>query len=154
MKKDVKIVYEQYSSHDELPAEDGYLIQLAIEAMGRSYSPYSGFSVGAAVRLSDGRIVLGANQENAAYPSGLCAERVALFAAHSVLGEAHITALAVAGGPHRQLSGQPVFPCGACAQVLLEFEHPDDPVQIVLIGADAILKLDGAASLLPFGFKK
>ena len=154
MKKDVKIEYEQFASPDELPAEDGYLIQKAVEAMERSHSPYSGFVVGAAVRLSDGRIILGANQENAAYPSGLCAERVALFAAHSARGDAYITDLAVAGGPHRQLSGPPVFPCGSCAQVLLEFEHPDHPVRIFLIGADAILKLSGAASLLPFGFKK
>lgn len=154
MKKEVKIEYEQFSSPDELSAKDRELVQKAVEAISRSYSPYSRFAVGAAVRLSDGRIFPGANQENAAFPSGLCAERVALFAAHSDRNEAYVTDLAVAGASGGVLSRQPVFPCGACAQVLLEFENPAHPVRIFLVGQDSILQLTGATALLPFGFKQ
>ena len=93
-------------------------------------------------------------QENSAYPSGLCAERVALFAAHNDLRGAWITDIALVGGAGAEIDEEPVFPCGACAQVLLEFESPEHPVNILCAGSRRVLKLTGAASLLPFGFGK
>lgn len=161
-KKTLEIAYELFNSPDELSPADRALYDEALEAMARSYAPYSQFNVGSAVRLSDGRVFQAGNQENSAYPSGLCAERVALFAAHNDLQGAHITDLAVAGGKVLRedapgsfiLNNDPVCSCGACAQVLLEFEEPQHPVNILFIGKNAILKLRGAASLLPFAFRK
>ena len=154
VKKEVKIEYTAFSSADELDKTDRELVGEAIAAMKNAYASYSGFKVGAAVRLSDGRIFLGSNQENSAYPSGLCAERVALFAAHNDLRGAYITDMAVTGGKDGVLSQQSVFSCGACAQVLLEFETAGHPVNILFAGSQRILKLSGAASLLPFAFQK
>ncbi len=169
-KKTLEIAYEIFNSPEELSPSDRALYDEAIAAMTRSYAPYSQFNVGSAVRLSDGRIFQAGNQENSAYPSGLCAERVALFAAHNDLRGAHITDLAVAGGRVHQtalgedagkaapgtllLADEAVCSCGACAQVLLEFEEPQHPVNILFIGKNSILKLQGAASLLPFAFQK
>ncbi len=169
-KKTLEIAYEVFKSPEELNPGDRALYEEALAAMTRSYAPYSQFNVGSAVRLSDGRIFRAGNQENSAYPSGLCAERVALFAAHNDLQGAHISDLAVAGGKIFRtaqgadagqavpgsllLADEPVCSCGACAQVLLEFEDPAHPVNILFIGKNAILKLNGAASLLPFAFGK
>ena len=152
-KKKLEIAYEIFNSPEELSPSDRALYDEAIAAMTRSYAPYSQFNVGSAVRLSDGRVFQAGNQENSAYPSGLCAERVALFAAHNDLRGAYITDLAVAGGTS-SLGDDPVCSCGACAQVLLEFEEPQHPVNILFIGKNSILKLQGAASLLPFAFQK
>ena len=139
---------------ESLSQPDSELIARALEARTNAYAPYSHFRVGSALRLSDGRIFCGSNQENSAYPSGLCAERVALFAAHNDLRGAWITDIALVGGAGAEIDEEPVFPCGACAQVLLEFESPEHPVNILCAGSRRVLKLTGAASLLPFGFGK
>ena len=110
----------QFCQMDELSSEDQQLVKAAIAATANSYARYSNFNVGAALRLSDGSIVIGANQENAAFPSGLCAERSAIFAAQSQQPEHAITALAIAAKNVNGLMPDPVSPCGACRQVILE----------------------------------
>ena len=112
-------------SQDELESEDLKLVNAAKEATAGSWSPYSGFRVGAALRLDDGTVVTGSNQENAAYPSGLCAERTALFTAgHAHPGKA-VTALAIAARNDKGYTAQPITPCGACRQVLAETEQAE-----------------------------
>ncbi len=141
-------------AYDELSDEDRVLVDAAREATYRSYAPYSHFSVGAAIRLDNGEIVTGANQENAAYPSGLCAERTAAFYAHARYPEAKFRVLAVAA---RDTSGEeiaaPISPCGGCRQSLLEYETlAGDNVKVILAGRDAIYVLPSVKSLLPLAF--
>ena len=138
---------------DELGADDQKLVERAIEATRRSYSRYSHFSVGACLRLADGREVIGANQENAAFPSGLCAERSAVFAAQSMFPEEAITALAIAARNENGLTAQPVSPCGACRQVILEMEDRyKQDVRILLYGTEGVYVIPSVKSLLPLHF--
>ena len=122
------INYTEYSSIDEMEPQDIELVKAAIEAQKGSYAPYSTFNVGAALRLEDGTIVKGANQENAAYPSGLCAERTAMFAASANNPGKAMLSLAIVGGFNGTLSDTPCSPCGACRQVMREFAQLDMPV--------------------------
>ena len=108
---------------EELSEEERHLIELAIEATDRSYSPYSHFKVGAAIRLDNGEELSGSNQENAAYPSGICAERTTLFYAGAQFPDTPIRMLAIAArGTDGELTEEPTGPCGACRQVILESE--------------------------------
>ena len=116
--------------------EDRELAGAAIQAMGRAYAPYSHFHVGAAVRLSDGTIVPGANQENAAYPSGLCAERTAMFAASAAYPDLDMVSIAVAGGASGLLDHIPATPCGACRQVMAQYQHKSGKPMSILLSAD------------------
>ena len=116
--KQINIAYQEFSSIDELNAEDRELAQAAIEGMKGSYAPYSHFNVGAAVRMSNGQIVRGANQENAAFPSGLCAERTAMFAAGAKYPDKDMCSIALAGGVYGRITEEPATPCGACRQVM------------------------------------
>ena len=128
-----------------------HLLREARRARERAYAPYSGFSVGAAVAFSDGRVVTGNNQENAAYPSGLCAERVALFAARASHPDALITRMAVVGANR----GHGLFPCGACRQVMFEYEQRQQaPFEVLLHDLDSrwVYVFQGMNLLLPFGF--
>ena len=118
--KEIKICYSEYDSLSGLCEEDRILAEKAIEATANSYAPYSGFCVGAAVRLSDGKIITGSNQENIAYPSGLCAERTAMFYAHAQYPDAGIIAIAIAARQDGDLCETPASPCGACRQVMAE----------------------------------
>ena len=137
-----------------LPKEDGRLRDAAMRAAARAYSPYSHFNVGAAVLLKDGAIVEGNNQENIAYPSGLCAERVALFAAGATFPENPITAIAIVAVKNGEI--QPfITPCGGCRQVLLETEQRyGHPVRILLCGRDETILVASAKDLLPFSFSE
>ena len=138
---------------DELSAEEQHLIELAIEATGRSYAPYSHFCVGAAALLADGTVIGGCNQENAAYPSGLCAERTVLFAAGAQYPEQPVMALAIAAFTDGHFTEDPVSPCGACRQVMLETEHRyKQPMRVLLFGANHVYEFSSAESLLPFSF--
>jgi len=151
--KEIKISYEEYSSCDEMTEEDRNLVNKAIEARSGSYSPYSKFQVGAAVRLADGRIFTGANQENAAYPSGLCAERTAMFYAHSHNDGSPIVSIAIAGGFGDTLCDSPATPCGNCRQVMAEFEKEGGvPISVILAGGRKNLKFPSVEALLPFIF--
>jgi len=138
---------------EELNEEDRQLVEAAKQATNGSYAPYSKFNVGAAVRLQDGTIVVGANQENAAYPSGLCAERTALFAAGAQHPEQPVVALAIAARKGKRFMPQPVSPCGACRQVISGMEERFDvPIRILLYGTEGILVSEGITPLLPLRF--
>ena len=141
---------------DELSAEENHLIELAIEATGRSYSPYSHFSVGAAVHLENGVELSGSNQENAAYPSGLCAERTALFYAGSQYPDVPVKMLAIAArGTDGELTEEPTGPCGACRQVILESEtRAGAQMKILLYGRKHVYVMEGIETLLPLCFSE
>ena len=154
MKKLSRTVNWSLFSQDELQTDDLMLVKAAQDATGGSWSPYSGFKVGAALLLDDGTIVTGSNQENAAYPSGLCAERTALFAAgHSYPGKA-VTALAIAARNDKGFTAQPITPCGACRQVLAETEQRGGrPIRYILYGTEGTMIIEGGTdTLLPFCF--
>jgi cytidine deaminase len=145
--------YEIFDQLSGLSQQEQLLVQKAIEARQNAYAPYSGFQVGAAILLDNGEIVTGNNQENAAYPSGLCAERVAVFYANATFPNQKIVKLALAGGKGQLLNDAPISPCGACRQVLLESEwHQKMPFEIIMAGEKQIIKIKSAASLLPFEF--
>jgi len=147
---DIKI--EQYAM-EELSDSEQELVRSAIKATHNAYANYSRFYVGAALRLANGQIVIGANQENAAFPSGLCAERSAIFAAQSQQPEQPITTLAIAASNDEGLLKDPITPCGACRQVILEMEDRyKRPVRILLFGARAVYAVNSVKDLLPLSF--
>ena len=139
---------------EELSQVEQQLLKAAIDATQTAYAKYSHFRVGAALLLNDGRTVIGANQENAAYPSGLCAERSAIFAAQSQFPDQPIRTLAVAArNTEGHLLANPISPCGACRQVVLEIEDRyRQPVRILLYGTNAIYALNSMKDLLPLSF--
>ena len=138
---------------DELDIDDRELVYEAIGATRNSYTPYSHFNVGAALRLDDGSIVIGANQENAAFPSGLCAERTAIFAAQAQQPEHRITAIAIAAKNVNGLMPDPVTPCGSCRQVMLEIEDRyKAPMRILLYCTNGIYMVDSVKDLMPLYF--
>lgn len=138
---------------NELTAEDRELVEAAKEATRQSYAPYSGFRVGAALRLANGMMVTGSNQENAAYPSGLCAERVALFHAQHIYPDQPVRALAIAAFANGHFCTAPIAPCGACRQVMLEVEDRyKSPMRILLYGTQGIYAIDSVKTILPFQF--
>ena len=126
------------STLDSLPPEDRALCESAIEATSRAYAPYSNFNVGAAILLSNGEVITGANQENAAFPSGTCAERSACFYAHARYPEAKFRVIAIAArNSSGELTEPPTAPCGACRQALLEYETlAGTPESVMLLGRD------------------
>jgi cytidine deaminase len=150
----IKIPVTEFDSMAELEQVDFNLVQKAIEAAKNAYAPYSSFSVGAAIRLVNGEIILGNNQENAAYPSGLCAERVALFWVGSQFKDTPAESMAVvAFNEDGLMTDAPITPCGACRQVFAEYEHRySKPFSIILVGSNRVLKLQKSTYLLPFGF--
>ena len=153
MKKQLTINYEEYAAQKEMPAADRALLNDAIDALKGSYAPYSRFNVGAAVRLADGTVVKGANQENAAFPSGLCAERTAMFAASAQHPGVPFEAIAVVCAREGQLMANPGSPCGACRQVMAQYEREaGKPLHIILGSGATIYTLDGVESLMPFVF--
>lgn len=146
-------IHYQFATMDELPQEEQELIMAAIQATHNSYANYSHFHVGAALRLADGSIMIGANQENAAFPSSLCAERSAIFAAQSQKPEQAILTLAIAARNDQGMLRQPVTPCGGCRQVIMEMEERyRRPVSILLYGTEGIYRFQSVKDLLPFSF--
>ena len=141
-------------AESELTSSELQLLEAARQATYRSYSPYSHFSVGAAVLLADGTIVTGSNQENCSYPQGQCAERTAVFYANSRYPDQAVTMLCIAArGTDGQFTAAPVTPCGGCRQVLQETEQRQhSPIQIMLYGTDAIYIIPSAQLLLPLSF--
>lgn len=142
------------AAYDELSATDRELVDRARQAAQRAYAPYSHFSVGAAILLSDGAIIEGSNQENAAFPSGLCAERTAAFYAHSSHPDAKFRAIAISAiDTDGNEIASPIAPCGACRQSLLEYEVlAGAPVKVMLIGRNEIYIIPSVKSLLPVAF--
>ncbi|GAK36225.1 MAG: cytidine deaminase [Bacteroides graminisolvens] len=138
---------------EELTEADRTLLQAAMDATKRSYAPYSKFSVGAAARLNNDVIVTGTNQENAAYPSGLCAERTTLFYANSQYPDQAVATLAVAARTERDFLDAPIPPCGACRQVILETEKRfNQPMRILLYGKEEVYEVKSIRDLLPLSF--
>lgn len=140
---------------EDLDASEATLVEKAKEATYRSYARYSHFCVGAAILLDNGVIVEGSNQENAAYPSSLCAERTAAYYAHSRYPDAKFVAIAIAA---RDTDGEfceaPISPCGGCRQALLEYETlAGHDVRVILVGRDKVYILESIKSLLPFAFR-
>ncbi len=153
-KKEINIVFEDYGSVEELSDADRSLCMEAEKALKSSHSPYSKFRVGTALRLKSGKIIYGSNQENVAYPSGLCAERVALFSVGVNHQDDAVTAMAITAQTDEFDILQPITSCGACLQVMAEYEkkqqHPIDILFYCLKGP--VWKTQGVKSLLPFLF--
>ncbi len=138
---------------EELSTEEQILVDKAIEATTRSYSVYSHFAVGAALMLENGDIVLGANQENAAFPSGLCAERTAIFAAQVNNPDQPLKTIAIAARNENGLLKKPITPCGGCRQVMLEIEDRyKKPVKILLYGTEGIYVINSVKDIMPLSF--
>lgn len=151
--KEIKIAYKEYASIEELQPQDRLLAEAAVEAVALSYAPYSHFNVGAAVQFEDGEIVKGANQENAAYPSGLCAERTALFYASASRPDKAMTAIAIAAGQNGHICESPATPCGACRQVMAQYQTKSGmPMAVLLVGASKVWKFEKVDDLLPLIF--
>lgn len=148
-----RVVEQDYN---DLTADERDLVDQAIEASKRGYAPYSHFYVGAALQLANGEVVQANNQENAAYPSGMCAERTAAFFAHATFPAAAFERIAIAardGAPDGPLVQEPISPCGACRQVLIEYEKlAGKPVEVLLVGRAKIYRLPSVRSLLPLAF--
>ncbi len=151
--KEIKIAVEVLEFEELTPLEQT-LVTRAREMTSKSYAPYSRFCVGAAIALSNGEIVTGANQENVAYPSGTCAERSACFYAHAQYPDAKFVEMAIAArGTDGEFVTEPISPCGACRQALLEYETlAGANVPVLLAGQDVIYKLQSVKSLLPLAF--
>ncbi len=147
---------ESFNHLEDLDSESKYLAHKAKEATAYSYAPYSKFCVGAALVLEDGSIISGTNQENAAYPLCMCAERVALYAASALHPEKKIMKMAVVAHKKNHKDLTPATCCGSCRQVLLEFEERQHkPIELIMLGPDKKwIKAPSAAVLLPFSFSK
>lgn len=141
--------------YDELTESQRHLVDAAKRATERAYAPYSKFNVGAAILLANGETVSGANQENAAYPSGTCAERTACYYASAEYPGVRYDKIAIAAYSNDKFQSSPISPCGACRQALLEYEtlHKQE-IEVILYGEDEIFILPSVASLLPLCFKE
>lgn len=153
MKKKKVINYQEYSSISELSEQDALLVEEAVAATETSYSPFSKFRVGAAVRLSDGRIYKAANQESEAFPSGMCAERSLLYYVLATFPDVPIVAMAIAAKKGRKLTATPTRPCGACIQVMLDAQNRGGkPIKVILGAAEKIEVISSVNDLIPFSF--
>ena len=156
--KEIKIEATLYvfDNVNELPNEALSLMQKAIEARGKAYAPYSKFYVGAALLLDNGEVITGNNQENASYPSGLCAERTAIYYAGSQFPDSKIIRMAISAGSKRNQTTKPIPPCGACRQAIAEYEiKQESPIEIYFMGeTGAVAKSNSLANLLPLVFDK
>ena len=148
--------FSVYSSINELPDEVKQLMEQAVAIRKKAYAPYSKFRVGAALALDNGKMIMGSNQENAAYPSGLCAERVAIFQAGALYPEAQILRIAISAASDEKEVSSPIPPCGSCRQVIAEYEvRQDIPIEIWFMGETGkVLKSDSLKNLLPLVFDK
>lgn len=153
---DITTSFIAYNSIDELPEDVKALMHQAIEIRKNAYAPYSKFRVGAAILLDNKEIVLGSNQENAAYPSGLCAERVAIYHAGAIYPNAKIMKIAISATSDIVPNLSPIPPCGSCRQSISEYEvKQNTPIEIYFMGESGeVYKSDSIANLLPFSFDK
>lgn len=148
--------YTKYENLEDLPSDFQHLMLKAIEGREKAYAPYSNFLVGVAILLDNGEVIIGNNQENAAYPSGLCAERTAIFYAKANFPDAKILKIALTGKNKDIEKITPLTPCGGCRQSILEYEiTQDSPIQIACMGSKSeILVVNSVKDLLPFSFEK
>lgn len=157
MKKlNVNTTFSVYDSIDELDNSTKELMLKAIEIRKQAYAPYSKFRVGAAILLDNGKVVLGSNQESAAYPSGLCAERTAIFQAGTLYPSAKILKIVISATSDINPTKRPTPPCGACRQSISEYEQKQEtPIEIYFMGETGeIYKSDSLENLLPLSFHK
>ena len=153
-KKQVQFFVYEYDTLIELPESDQELVVAAREASENAYAPYSKFHVGAALRLENGLIIRGNNQENADFTDGLCAERVALFYANANYPSLKVEAMAVTAKNKDGLVEEPAQPCGSCRQAIVEAEARfSNPIRLIMDGKKNIMVVENAESLLPFAFK-
>lgn len=151
--KEIKIAYTEYGSLDQLTPQDRELAEAAIEATASSYAPYSHFNVGAAVRLEGGEIVRGSNQENAAFPSGLCAERTAMFHASASHPDKAMLSIAIAASQNGILCESPATPCGSCRQVMAQYQTKSGKdMSVLMVGSGRIWKFERVDDILPLIF--
>ncbi|MDL2296931.1 cytidine deaminase [Bacteroidales bacterium OttesenSCG-928-B11] len=148
------IEFEVFENPSELPDAVRVLVETAVDAARNAYSPYSKFKVGAAIELKDGTVVTGNNQENAAYPSGLCAERTAAFYASAHYPEQPFQRIAITSISNDIPSDKPVTPCGACRQALLEYEQKFNADIEIWLAAEKgqIIRIKSVSDMLPFSF--
>lgn len=154
VQKEYSFKFQLYPNLESLPTIDISVVNKAFEAMDKAYAPYSKFKVGAALLLEDGQIIQGNNQENIAYPSGLCAERIALFHANAQFPEIAVELICIVAKGDLMPISQLISPCGACRQVMLESENRQNkPIRIILVNQDnRTMCIDSVQNLLPFGF--
>ncbi|WP_158962613.1 cytidine deaminase [Myroides fluvii] len=155
MKKvEVVTTFIEYESIRELAQQDQELMEQAIAVRKNAYAPYSQFRVGAALLLEDGTFVLGSNQENAAFPSGLCAERTAIFQAGALHPNKRILKIAISASSDLKVTNHPIPPCGACRQSILEYEVKQaQPIEMFFMGAEGMVCYSPSLlNLLPFHF--
>ena len=148
--------FSAYDNLDELPQDVQELMAQAVEIRKKAYAPYSKFRVGVAILLDNGKVVLGSNQENAAYPSGLCAERTAIFYTGANYPDAKILKMAISAASDTNPTLSPIPPCGACRQSIAEYEFKQDqPIEMYFMGESGdIFKSDSLKNLLPITFDK
>jgi cytidine deaminase len=152
--KKIEITVYEVDRPEDLAPDNGALLREAANAAKSAYAPYSKFNVGAAILLDNGEIIYGSNQENAASPSGLCAERVALFYADSRYPNAAVKAIAISSSTNEKENHTPVYPCGSCRQVLLECENRSGkPIKVIMGGAAKVHVVNSVKDLLPLSFE-
>ncbi len=153
-KVELRAEFTEYESALEVSESDHRLIELARKSTQSAYAPYSNFHVGAALLLEDGTLIIGNNQENASYSLGVCAERVALFTAGANYPDKRIIAMAITAQSNSFVINRPIAPCGACRQVIAEYEHRQkSPIRLLLTGTSGtVLAADSIEGLLPMQF--
>lgn len=151
---EISVKFQVYEKLEELPKEPQNLMEHAFKARDKAYAPYSEFLVGAALLLENGEIITGSNQENAAYPSGLCAERTAIFYAGAKYPEIKIKQMAISVKSLKREVTKPTAPCGSCRQAIAEYEFKQkQPIEIYFMGETGeILKSDSLINILPLAF--
>jgi cytidine deaminase len=153
---ELKAILVEYDSVEELSLGDQELMKMAHESGDKAYAPYSNFYVGAALLLKNGKIITGNNQENIAYPSGLCAERTAIFSAGAQFPEESIEVMAITAKSTKFKVDKPVSPCGACRQVIAEYEmRHSNNIKILLMGeSGSVYEIKSIKDLLPLVFNE
>lgn len=153
-KHQIIINYSVYPDVNSLHTNDKVLMNYAVEARQNAYAPYSNFYVGAAVLLENGEVVIGNNQENASYPSGLCAERVAIFQAGAKYPNIQIKAVAISATSKNYIVKEPAAPCGNCRQAMIEYEQKQkQPIRVLLMGEEGkVIEFNSLIDILPLAF--
>lgn len=151
----IETLLEVYDSITELPKDIQDLMEQSVNARNAAYAPYSKFNVGAAILLDNGEVIIGSNQENASYPSGLCAERTAIYYAGAKFPKAKLLKMALTASSQNQVTNQPIPPCGACRQTIAEYEVKQNaPIEIYFMGAEGkVVKSKSLVNLLPLIFE-
>ena len=150
----IEINYTEFTNKSEMPADEAALLARAEEMTASSYAPYSNFHVGAAVLMSNGEVFGGSNQENAAFPSGLCAERTAIYYASAQRPDEAVVAVAIAAEYKGEPTEEVPSPCGACRQAMAQYETKSGkPIKVILGCRDRVLVFSSVADLLPLSFR-